>query len=61
MALVDAMRACLEAPSDEIARMGKAARERVLVRHDVNTEATKLQSLFHSSGSDLQELRQYWS
>ncbi len=48
-ALVDAMRACLEAPLDEITRMGKSAREHVLVRHDVNTEALKLQRLFYLS------------
>ena len=45
-ALADAMRRCLEAPDDEIARMGETARERVLQRHDVNTEAAKLQKLF---------------
>lgn len=44
--LVNAMRACLAAPADEIARMGEAARQRVLERHDVNTEAKKLQKLF---------------
>lgn len=45
-ALVDAMRTCLEASPDVITRMGQAARERVLVRHDVNTEVAKLQRLF---------------
>jgi colanic acid/amylovoran biosynthesis glycosyltransferase len=45
-ALVDAMRSCLEAPPELIMRMGKAARERVMGRHDVNTEAKKLQQLF---------------
>ncbi len=48
-ALVEAIRTCLEAPPDEITRMGKSARERVLVRHDVNTEALKLQRLFYLS------------
>ncbi len=46
-ALVDAMRACLRASPDEITRMGTAARERVLVQHDVNTEAMKLEELFN--------------
>jgi len=54
-ALVDAMRACLVAPPDDITRMGKAARERVLARHDVNIEAAKLQRLFHSNGADPQK------
>lgn len=51
VALADALQACLEAPSDQIARMGSAARERVLIRHDVNTEAMKLQALFNSAES----------
>src|SRR5258708_40272871 len=54
-ALVDAMRACLVAPPDDITRMGKAARERVLARHDVNIEAAKLQRRFHSNGADPQK------
>jgi colanic acid/amylovoran biosynthesis glycosyltransferase len=49
VALTDAMRTCLEAPPDEITRMGKAARERALVLHDVNSEAAKLQELFYKS------------
>jgi len=46
VALADAMRNCLEAPAEVIARMGDAARERVLKEHDINKEATKLQKLF---------------
>jgi len=44
--LAHAMKACLETPPEILARMGKAARERVLVRHDAMTEAIKLQKLF---------------
>lgn len=57
-ALVDAMRSCLQASPDAITRMGETARERVLARHDVNAEATKLQRLFDLDGSDLQDSRQ---
>jgi glycosyltransferase involved in cell wall biosynthesis len=48
-ALVEAMRACLEAPAPDLERMGAAARERVLVRHDVDTEAAKLAGLFQET------------
>ncbi len=45
-ALVAAMQACLDASAEAIARMGDAARGRVLERHDVDTEAGKLMELF---------------
>ena len=45
-ALASAMRACLDAPTETLARMGEAARRRVLARHDVDTEAAKLAALF---------------
>jgi glycosyltransferase involved in cell wall biosynthesis len=48
VALTDALRTCLEMAPDEIRRIGEAARGRVLERHDVNTEARKLQRLFSS-------------
>ena len=48
-ALVDAMRSALNAPVDEIHRMGEAARQRVAVRHDVDVEAAKLLPLFRDS------------
>lgn len=44
-ALVEAMRACLDATPDTITRMGEAAHERVLARHDANVEASKLEHL----------------
>ena len=45
-ALASAMQFCLDAPTDTLARMGEAARRRVLLRHDVDTEAAKLAALF---------------
>ena len=42
---------CLAAPADALARMGEAARERVLARHDVDTEAAKLAGLFAASAA----------
>jgi glycosyltransferase involved in cell wall biosynthesis len=53
-ALVDALRACLEAPPDQISHMGGAARERVVVRHSADTEAAKLQNLFDLIASEQQ-------
>ena len=45
-ALVSALHACLDAPVEMLSRMGEAARERVLARHDVDKEAAKLAALF---------------
>jgi glycosyltransferase involved in cell wall biosynthesis len=50
-ALVTGMRTCLEAGSETLARLGAAARERVVARHDANREAAKLARLFARSGS----------
>jgi len=47
--LVRAMQACLDAPIDTLVRMGEAARERVLLRHSVDTEAAKLAELFEAT------------
>jgi colanic acid/amylovoran biosynthesis glycosyltransferase len=47
-ALATAMLGCLDAPLATIARMGEAARARVLERHNVDTEAVKLADLFSS-------------
>jgi glycosyltransferase involved in cell wall biosynthesis len=48
-ALTDAMAACLATDQETLARMGEAARARVLVRHDVDREAAKLAALFGQS------------
>ena len=45
-ALAEAMKNCLEAPEQQLRQMGEAARQRVLVQHDVKTEAGKLLKLF---------------
>ncbi len=50
-ALADAMVACLDAAPDALARMGAAAHERVLARHDVDREAAKLVALFAASAT----------
>jgi colanic acid/amylovoran biosynthesis glycosyltransferase len=53
-ALVEAMRACLEASVDSLNSMGEAARERVLARHDTDKEAAKLAVLFcHAIDAEL--------
>jgi colanic acid/amylovoran biosynthesis glycosyltransferase len=49
-ALADAMQACLAADPAVLQRMGTAARRRTLVRHDADTEAVKLGTLFRSIG-----------
>ena len=51
-ALVDAMRACLNASTETLTRMGEAAHERVLRRHNVNTIATTLANLFEGDSID---------
>jgi len=48
-ALAGAMIDCLAAPADLLARMGEAAHDRVLARHDADTEAAKLAGLFAAS------------
>jgi glycosyltransferase involved in cell wall biosynthesis len=48
-ALARAMRTCLEAPAETLARMGEAAHTRVLSRHDVDTQAAQLAHLFQSA------------
>ena len=45
-ALTQTIRACLEASSELLARMGHAAHERVLAQHDVDKEAKRLSELF---------------
>jgi colanic acid/amylovoran biosynthesis glycosyltransferase len=46
--LAEAMQACLDASTETLTRMGKAARERVLARHRADTEAAELNLLFHA-------------
>ena len=45
-AIAHAIETCLATPDDALARMGAAARVRVLERHDANTEAAKLLAEF---------------
>jgi colanic acid/amylovoran biosynthesis glycosyltransferase len=45
-ALVEAMRICLDSPTELLLHMGEAARKRVLSQHDVAKEAEKLGKLF---------------
>ncbi len=45
-ALAEVMAACLDATPEELLQMGQRGRERVLLRHNVDTEAAKLAALF---------------
>lgn len=49
-ALAGAVRALAATPSDSRAQMGRAARARVLARHDIDVEAEKLTVLIASKG-----------
>jgi glycosyltransferase involved in cell wall biosynthesis len=49
-ALVQAMQDALACPADVLARMGQAARVRVLERHSVDVAAVRLAELFRASG-----------
>ena len=49
-ALVDAMSKCLESDAATLQAMGDAAYQRVLVRHDIDTEAAKLAGYFAGAG-----------
>jgi len=42
------MKACLKAPTETLAKMGEAAKARVLVRHNVDAEVAKLVKLFQA-------------
>lgn len=44
-----AMEQCLSTSHEELSRMGRLARERVLERHDIDHEAGKLHSLFQQT------------
>jgi colanic acid/amylovoran biosynthesis glycosyltransferase len=54
-ALAEVVRACLESPAAALTSMGEAGRKRVMQRHDVSTEATKLKRMFCADGSNLQD------
>ena len=45
-ALEHAIKACLDAPTEMLARMGEAAHKRVIERHDVDKQAIQLAKLF---------------
>ena len=47
--LADAMQLCLQTPCEVLVQMGEAARQRVLDRHDIDTEAAKLAALFRQA------------
>ncbi len=49
--LVTAMEDCLSRSDEEICRMGDAGYERVIERHSIDVEATKLATLFRSAAS----------
>ena len=56
--LTAAMRDCLSRPAEQMQRLGTAAYERVMARHDIETEALKLAVLFaEASGIALPERR----
>lgn len=48
-ALADAIDTMADTPFEDLAQMGRAARARVLVRHDVDNEAAKLAQLIRGS------------
>jgi glycosyltransferase involved in cell wall biosynthesis len=50
-ALADVMQECLETPIDTLTRMGETAHKRVTERHNVDTQAGKLDSLFQATVS----------
>ncbi len=54
-ALAAAMQACLDSPPAMLARMGEAARNVVLARHNVDVEAAKLAALFRRKPRPLNE------
>ncbi|GLO12201.1 colanic acid biosynthesis glycosyltransferase WcaL [Pseudomonas putida] len=47
--LADAMAECLSQPTEVLQRMGEAAYQRVLQRHDIDTEAARLAGYFKAS------------
>jgi colanic acid/amylovoran biosynthesis glycosyltransferase len=58
--LVQAMEDCLNTPTETLQRMGEAAYQRVVDRHDVDTEAAKLVELFEAK-TILDEIEEWQS
>jgi colanic acid/amylovoran biosynthesis glycosyltransferase len=54
-ALVGAMQACLDTPTDKLERMGEAAYQRVTARHSVDTQAAELSNLFQAAIASTEE------
>jgi colanic acid/amylovoran biosynthesis glycosyltransferase len=50
VALADAMKQCLNTPVEKLIRMGDTGYQRVVQRHDIDTEARKLAELFEEEG-----------
>jgi colanic acid/amylovoran biosynthesis glycosyltransferase len=50
-ALVNAMRACLNASPDLLRRMGQAGRKRIIAQHDIKNQAAQLALLFQRAGN----------
>jgi colanic acid/amylovoran biosynthesis glycosyltransferase len=50
--LVRALQQCLTTSPDDLARLGEAAYQRVLGRHSIDTEATRLGKLFRAHDSE---------
>ncbi len=48
-ALADALEACLNTPTEALARMGAQARQRVLERHTISTEVSRLTACFRQA------------
>jgi colanic acid/amylovoran biosynthesis glycosyltransferase len=54
-ALVSAMQACLDTPTDKLERMGEAAYQRVIARHSVDKQAAELSDLFQAANANAKE------
>jgi glycosyltransferase involved in cell wall biosynthesis len=46
--LVDAMKSCLAADSEQLSKMGDSGYRRVIERHAIDSEAAKLGALFRA-------------
>jgi colanic acid/amylovoran biosynthesis glycosyltransferase len=50
--LAEAMKTCLDSPVDVLGRMGDASFDRVVTRHNADTQAMELEAIFQASISD---------